>query len=587
MAQNDSKSAAPQLSAGDKCGDVCNKIGIACKLIGAIACGDLKMKTVKVGSSDCKTFAKLTPCLGDLYRSYFEKHANRGYLFTENDGEKLTFTQSLSVYESVGAELRAGFGLKVGDSVGICMRNLPEYILAFLAATSVGCRAVPLNSLWTTPELEFAVKDADCKVIFCDTQRLNLITPFAESAGCKLVLCDSKDQDFADKSGALMWDKVVADGKSKPQRPDTSSLTMSSDAMIMYTSGSTGKPKGVVHSQQSLGTAIVGQEIAGFATLDRGFAKAVLIVPLFHITGLTLALGAFVGAQEVHILRKWDAGKCLDIIENRGITRFIGVPTMVKDILEHPAFTVERLRTIKTIGGGGAAMPVALQAKMAQVTGKKSGVQGYGLTETCGACIANQGLDTLKQPKSTGKAFPFLVKACIKDPATGKVMPDGERGELCVLSALNMTRYHNRDEDTSKVLDKEGYFHTGDIAKIEGGFVFILDRLKDIIIRGGENIDCTEVEGAIYSNPKVRECSVFGLPDERLGEVVGCAIFPKEPMTPEDLNEYLKKSSLAKFKVPDAVNIFIHDEELPKGATFKIDRKGMREKYAAVVKARS
>jgi len=262
---------------------------------------------------------------------------------------------------------------------------------------------------------------------------------------------------------------------------------------------------------------------------------------------------------------------------------------MVRDIFEHKDFAVKRMASIKLLGGGGAKMPPSLMAKMAEVTGKSSGTQGYGLTETCGGVIVNKGLDTLKFPDSTGKAIPLLVKACIKDPATGKTLtkPD-ERGELCILSAMNMTRYHNRQEDTDKVIDKEGWFHTGDVARINsGGFVFILDRLKDIIIRGGENIDCTAVETGVYTMPQVRECSVFGVPDARLGEEVGLAVFPKEPVTPEQVHEYLKAQAvLPKYMIPLAINIWIHDEELPKGATHKIDRKGLRGKYKDVVTAR-
>merc|ERR1711920_51788 len=177
--------------------------------------------------------------------------------------------------------------------------------------------------------------------------------------------------------------------------------------------------------------------------------------------------------------------------------------------------------------------------------------QGYGLTETMGAVAVNNGVDYKKHPTSCGKPIPLVVQAAIKDPA--------------------------------KVIDSEGFFHTGDIAKMEGGFIFILDRLKDIIIRGGENIDCAEVETTLYANPKVRECSVFGLPDARLGEVVGCAVYaqPGQTITPEEINKHEAVQKLAKFKQPEVQNIFMRDEELPKGATGKIDKKGMRAEYAA------
>lgn len=210
-------------------------------------------------------------------------------------------------------------------------------------------------------------------------------------------------------------------------------------------------------------------------------------------------------------------------------------------------------------------------------------MQGYGLTETMGGVILNSGVDYLKNPTSCGKPIPMIVDAQVKDPATGKVLPDGSRGELCIKSVFNMKCYNNREEDTKKAIDSEGYFHTGDIAKIEGGFVYILDRLKDIIIRGGENIDCSEVEAVLYQHPSVRECSVFGLPDERLGEVVGVAVWPSGPLTAAELSAHAASGKLAKFKVPLQEHIFLVDEALPKGATGKIDKKGIREKYSGLM----
>lgn len=250
---------------------------------------------------------------------------------------------------------------------------------------------------------------------------------------------------------------------------------------------------------------------------------------------------------------------------------------MVRDMLEHPDFTQEKFATMKNIAAGGAPVPKGQVSKMRQKSKGTASSQGYGLTETMGAVVVNSGVDYLKNPGSCGKAIPLVVDAKIKDPQ-GKNLKDGERGELCIKSHFNMKCYHNRPEDTQKVIDAEGYFHTGDVAKIENGFVFILDRLKDIIIRGGENIDCFEVESALYKHPAVRECSVFGLPDERLGEVVGVAVWPQAQVSPAELSAHAA-TILAKFKVPEEGNFFMVDEELPKGATGKIDKKGLRAKY--------
>lgn len=310
-------------------------------------------------------------------------------------------------------------------------------------------------------------------------------------------------------------------------------------------------------------------------------SKALMAVPLFHITALAnTVLWSLPGGNAILMMRKWDAGEALRIIADEKATRFTGVPTMIRDMFEHKDFNAERFASMKNIGVGGAPVPPSLMSQMRKLTKNSKMSQGYGLTETMGGVIVNSGVDYLKHPTSCGKPIPLVVDAKIKDPATNKVMKDGERGELCIKSMFNLKCYNNRPEDTKKAIDSEGYFHTGDVAKIEHGFVYILDRLKDIIIRGGENIDCSEVETVLYTHPAVRECSVFGLPDARLGEVVGVAVWPKAAVTPADLSAHCAAGKLAKFKVPLQEHIFILDGELPKGATGKIDKKGLREKYA-------
>ena len=307
------------------------------------------------------------------------------------------------------------------------------------------------------------MKDPDCKVVFCDDQRMDLLTPFAKDMSLKLVLCGSQDQGRADAAGAMLWEWVVKEGESQP-KVNTSSITFKDDAMIMYTSGSTGTPKGVVHSQRSLGTLLCMLEMANYMAPDAQNAKTIMNVPLFHITGVGMFLASFISGQQLHMMKKWDAGRAIEIIAKHGITRFVGVPTMCRDMFEHPDFAEEKFKTIKTMGGGGQAMPPELMERIRKVS-KGGQLQGYGLTETCGGVVVARGDDTVKFPDSTGKAIPFLVEVCIKEPKTGKRLGPDQRGEICIKAATNMTRYHNKPDATKEVMDNEGFFHSGDVGK--------------------------------------------------------------------------------------------------------------------------
>jgi len=472
--------------------------------------------------------------------------------------------------------------VKQGTVVSIAMRNVPEYMIAFLAITSMGAVGVPLNSMWGTQELEYAVKDSGTKVIFGDIQRLRSCMSFVSGSDIKTILCQGTAQE-ADEVGAAMWDDVVSAGKGKPY-PSIKGVKPEDTVMIMYTSGSTGFPKGVVHSQCAMNTFFKMGVLSKFMIPDAAPA-CLMAVPLFHITALGgIFLLSLPRAEKIVLMYKWDAAEALDLIEGEKITRFTGVPTMVGDMLSHPNFTQEKVKTMKTMMAGGGPVPPKQVGTMRQKAKGIGSAQVYGLTETFGAGTNNAGTDYLKNPGSCGKPTPLLVDLCIKDPK-GNKLPAGSRGEICIKSAMLMKGYQNKPKETAEVFDKEGYFHTGDVGEMHGGFLYIKDRLKDIIIRGGENIDCSEVEAAFYTYPGdvVREVSVFALPDERLGEVVGACIYMEgnHPAV-EELLAHASKT-LAKFKVPEANNVFIRNEALPKGATGKIDKKGMREFYKSKV----
>jgi len=470
------------------------------------------------------------------------------------------------------------FGAGRGTVISIAMRNCPEFMIAFCGIQALGGVGVPLNSLWGTAELEYAVKDSATNVLIGDVERLRLCGSFTSSLGVSAVLCRSGPAE-AQELGATPWADILQRGKGKPPR-SLSDICPEDSAMIMYTSGSTGFPKGVLHSQQALNNFMKVGSLS-LKLLPDDNPACLMAVPLFHITALgAIFMLSMARKEKIVLMYKWDAKEALDLIEQERISRFTGVPTMVRDMLEHPTFTAEKVKTMKQMLAGGAPVPASQVSKLRQKAKKVASSQGYGLTETLAMGTTITGVEYLKHPTSCGKPLPLLVDIAIKDPETGRVLPAGSRGEICIKSIFNMKGYHNKPEDTAKVIDADGYFHSGDVGEMHGGFVYIKDRLKDIIIRAGENIDCSEVEASLYTYPggSVRECSVFGIPEARLGEVVGAVLWLEGEQLPTaaQLSAHCK-SNLAAFKVPLPEHIFIRNEPLPKGATGKIDKKGLRE----------
>jgi acyl-CoA synthetase (AMP-forming)/AMP-acid ligase II len=362
----------------------------------------------------------------------------------------------------------------------------------------------------------------------------------------------------------------------------------------MYTSGSTGHPKGALSSHRGILSALYSWMLMGVATknsADGGAAEkaddayppsALVTIPLFHCTGSHSAfmLSLMVGRKMV-IMHKWDAQEALRLIEQERITWFNGVPTMSAE-LQAAAETSERdISSLAEIMAGGAARPPDQVGKMTGTFKKSSAGIGYGLTETNALGAVNAGAFYLANPYSTGRVVPAVTDFRI-ECEDGRELALGERGELCIKSPANVLGYWNKPEATAEAF-VNGWFHTGDVAYMdEDGFVYIVDRIKEIIIRGGENISCIEVEAAIYKHPDIHEAAVFGLPDERLGEIVGAAIVLREgaEMTTDDLLEYLRQH-LASFKIP--AHVWFRAEQLPRIASGKIFKRQIKADYAAVL----
>jgi acyl-CoA synthetase (AMP-forming)/AMP-acid ligase II len=360
------------------------------------------------------------------------------------------------------------------------------------------------------------------------------------------------------------------------------------DASILFTSGSTGDSKGALSTHRAVTTATYAYA-TGLIVL-RGILEAdgtppptprtLLSVPLFHVTGeVPVMINSFVVGRCMVVMPKWDVTEALRLIEREKITYFVGVPTMSLELMNHPDRASYDLSSLKDITAGGAPRPVSHVERLKEQFPEAQPALGYGLTETNAAGCANYWGNYAARPASTGRAQkPFIELAILG--ANDAHLPVGEVGEIAIRTAASIKGYWRNPEATAALFTADDYVRTGDIGYLdEDGYLFIVDRKKEIIIRGGENISAAEVEAACYACPAVAEVSVFGAPDERLGEVPVAVVFAQsgKPLTETDLLEFLD-GRLAKFKIP--ARVIFSAESLPRLGTGKIDRRALKAQYA-------
>ena len=531
---------------------------------------------------------------GVVYKNFTSMPANLGEYFkimlghAEKDfavylDERYTFAEGYQHGVEFAAALTERYGIAKGDRVAILSRNNPQWMMSFMGALSIGAVAVPMNGWWTTEELDYGFEDSGARVVVADRQRIERLLPLVDKFGLKVIAID--DCSGLDVEVTYFKD-LLADfaGATLPE------VEVAADdyATIMYTSGSTGHPKGALSSHRGILSALYSWMCMGIATKMAGTQEqrdaelppsALVTVPLFHCTGSHSAfLLSLVVGRKMVIMHKWDAEEALRLIEEEKITWFNGVPTMSAELQAAAETTDRDVSSLTEIMAGGAARPPEQVKKITGTFKKSAPGIGYGLTETNALGTVNAGAFYIARPSSAGRAVPAVTEFKVIDE-TGAELPAGERGELCIKSPVNVLGYWNKPEATAEAFI-DGWFHTGDVAYLdEDGFLYIVDRIKEIIIRGGENISCLEVEAAIYSHPAVFEAAVFGLPDERLGEIVGAAIVLKEGQSlgEAELGEFLREH-LASFKIP--AHVFFRDEQLPRIASGKIFKRQLKADYA-------
>ena len=472
------------------------------------------------------------------------------------------------------------YGLKKGDAVAFSMRNYPEWIYSYMAVTSIGCVAVPLNSWWQGEELDYGITHSEAKVFIGDDERLQRLEGFVENTPRISVRCQTNDF-----TNTVAFEELVKPKESFPQVE----IDPEDDASIMYTSGSTGYPKGVVTTHRSIiNTPVAWAFLATMASQlesDGGetFVQAespctLAAVPLFHVTGShSNFLLSLVSATRIVLMYKWDPLKAIQLIEKYRVTSFSGVPTMTQDIITASEANPDTdVSSLVSLGGGGAARPPEqIKSQEKNHPTKIAGV-GYGLTETNAAGTNASGKLLYDKPDTAGFPTPLIHKLKIIDEE-GKEVSTGETGEVCIKSASNFRCYLKNEEATTEALDSKGWFRSGDVGCLdEDGFLYIKDRIKDIVIRGGENIACLEIEAILSEHPSILEASVFGVPDERLGENLATriALKPGKTATETEISSFLEEK-IAKFKIPSY--IWFQEEELPRIASGKTAKKQMRE----------
>ena len=527
-----------------------------------------------------RVFGGLPGSLRD-YFAFAATHAEKECLVDQD--RRMSFNDVAQQVACLGSALAEQYGVTKGDRVAIAMRNSPEWCISFMAVTSIGAVAVPMNSWWQGDELAYGLQDCGASLIILDAARYERLASHLTGSGVALIGLENEgrslpaDVDRLQGLLARQGESALPEVAIDPEDP----------AVILYTSGSTGRPRGVLSTQRNVLSALGTWLVVGTATAivagtmgqEPEQQPAILLtVPLFHVTGLNslflLSLGI---GRKIVMMHKWDADAALELIQAEGITHFNGVPTMSMELMNHPRRGAYDLSSLQEIASGGAARPADQVAQLIERFPGASPSAGYGLTETNAVGCIIGGEDYAARPGSVGQATPPLVELRLIDE-NGDEVAQGERGEICLRSPAIVSEYLNQPAATEASF-QDGWFRTGDIGYAdEEGFVYIVDRIKEIIIRGGENVSCTEVEEALYAHPGIAEAAVFSLPDERLGEIVGAAVSvrPDTDIDAEQVRDFLG-NRLAAFKIP--AHVWIQTDNLPRIASGKIFKKQIRSDF--------
>ncbi|MDB5700715.1 MAG: AMP-dependent synthetase [Sphingomonadales bacterium] len=528
--------------------------------------------------------ATAPPTLNAYFAHYCAEHGDAEFIV---DGtERISFREGYAAAIDVAKALVGGFGIQPGDRVGIAMRNAPSWIILYMGTLMAGGVATLLNGWWQGGELYDGIADVGAKLVFADAPRAKRIGLCGRAPTCEVVTIDLT----LPLAEALkpVTSRAVGEATLPAIGPDDL-------ATILFTSGSTGQSKGACSSHRAvvqgaysyIVTALTVLQLGtedGTIRADRPQHAILMTVPLFHVTGeVPMMLVSFALGRKMVLMPKWDALQAMQLIEREQVTNFTGVPLMTWEILNHPDRHHYDLSSVQSFFAGGAPRPPEHVRRINEELPAAPAL-GYGLTETNAVGCGSFSTNYLEKPNSTGRATKPLVDVAIFDDGGG-MLAQGRTGEIGIRTVANFSGYWGRPEASEAAVTRDGYFLTGDVGYLDPeGYLFIIDRKKDIIIRGGENVSCQEVEAAIYEHPMVAEACVFGLPDERLGEIVGAVVhFHPGDHPGEDALRAFLGDRLAAFKVP--VRMWFSPNPLLKLGTEKIDKVSLRNTYRQIFAA--
>lgn len=545
-----------------------------------------EMETVAIGGVLTRVWKNAPPSLATLQRlvrAYGER------VFTIYEDERVSYEANYRAVCHLAAKL-VEMGVGKGDRVALAMRNLPEWPTIFFAATSIGAIAVPLNAWWTGGELEYGLRDSGARVLFVDGERHErLKSCYDDLVGLEHVVV-SRCKDAPSGKAERLEDLIGAcrDWAALPEIafPEVA-IAPDDDATIFYTSGTTGNPKGALGTHRNIMSNILS---GGYSTartlLRRGetppampdHKTALVVIPLFHVTACSAGLMAMMAAgATIVFMRRWDPVQAMEIIQRERVNMTGGVPTIAWQLLEHPERGNYDLSSLETIAYGGAPSAPELVRRIHEEFGALPG-NGWGMTETMATVTSHSAEDYLARPTSAGLPV-ATADLKIMTIEGDRELAVGEVGELWARGPMIVKGYWNKPEATAHTF-VDGWVRTGDLARLDDeGFLYIVDRAKDMVIRGGENIYSSEVEDVLYAHPAVTDCALVGIPHKTLGEepVAVVHLAPGSHATEAELQQWVRER-IAAFKVPAQVR-FVKDT-LPRNANGKIMKAELKALFA-------